>query len=272
MAESASEAKSRFLANISHELRTPMNGIIGMTELTLDTDLSSEQRALLDGARQSALSLLRLLNDVLDFSEIEARRLRLEHASFDIRKLIAETVHAVAHQALQKNLALNDEVALRVPDRVTGDPVRLRQVLVNLLQNAVKFTPSGSILLRTGVESINNNEVCLHFTVKDTGIGIPKDKQAVIFQAFSQADESMTRPYGGTGLGLTISARLVELMRGRIWLESQPGQGSTFHFTARFSLTEVSAESTAEECETIRLDPQPTGRAALSPAIRRALP
>jgi signal transduction histidine kinase len=247
MAEAANEAKSRFLANISHELRTPMNGIIGMTELTLDTELSSEQRSLLETARQSALSLLHLLNGVLDFSEIEAHRMTLDYSCFDTRKLISETVNAFAPQARQKNLALTYEVALRVPDQIKGDPARLRQILVNLLRNALKFTPVGSVVLRIGVESISSEQVCLHFVVKDTGIGIPKDKHDLIFQAFSQADETMTRPYGGTGLGLTISARLVELMQGRIWLESQPGQGSAFHFTARFELPVVEAESVAAQ-------------------------
>lgn len=236
LAEAANEAKSSFLANISHELRTPMNGIIGMTELTLETELSAEQRAWLETARHSALSLLELITEVLDFTEIESRRLILENVNFDPRKLISETVSAFAPQARQKNLTIAHENALRVPDVVHGDPVRLRQVLVNLLTNAVKFTHAGSITLRVGIESMSSADVCLHFRVKDTGIGVPSEKLEVIFQAFSQADESMTRSYGGTGLGLTISARLVELMGGRIWLESEAGRGSTFHFTARFRL------------------------------------
>ncbi len=243
LAEAANEAKSSFLANISHELRTPMNGIIGMTELALETNLSSDQRSLLETAQNSALSLLRLLNDVLDFSEVDARRVDLEHAPFDLRKLVSETVAALAPSARPKNLTLSYEIALRVPDQVIGDAGRLRQILVNLLGNAVKFTPSGGIALRAGVESIDSTQVCLHFAVKDTGIGIPRDKRDVIFQAFSQADESMTRSYGGTGLGLTISTRLVELMGGRIWLESEPGQGSTFHFTACLDLPASAQES-----------------------------
>lgn len=237
MAESANEAKSSFLANISHELRTPMNGIIGMTELALDTELSAEQRDLLDTARNSALSLLRVVNDVLDFSKIEARSVSLERSQFDPRKLVAETVQPFVTEARQKALDLTYEIALRVPDQVTGDPVRLRQILINLVGNAVKFTATGGVQIRVGVDAISERDVRLHFAVKDSGIGVAKEKQEVIFSAFSQADESMTRRYGGTGLGLTISARLVQLMNGNIWLESEPGQGSTFHFTACFGLT-----------------------------------
>jgi signal transduction histidine kinase len=239
LAEAANQAKSRFLANISHELRTPMNGIIAMTELALETNLSSEQHGLLDTARNSALSLLQLINDVLDFSEIEARRVSLSRETFDIRTLVSETISAFLPQTRAKNLSLNDEMALRVPNQVCGDPARLRQVLVNLLSNAIKFTPSGGVSLRISVDSIGSSDILLHFAVKDSGIGVPRDKQEVIFHAFSQADESMTRPYGGTGLGLTISARLVTLMDGTIWLESEPGQGSTFHFTARFEVPET---------------------------------
>jgi len=233
LAESANEAKSRFLANISHELRTPMNGILGMTELALDTPMSSEQRVLLDTARNSALSLLALINAVLDFSEIEAHRVELAKTKFDVRKLISETITAFMPQARAKKLTLSDEIALRVPNDVIGDPARLRQILVNLLSNALKFTDRGGVSVRVGVNSICSAEVVLHFAVKDTGIGIPPDKCEVVFHPFSQADESMTRAYGGTGLGLTTSARLVTLMGGETSLESEPGQGSTFHFTAR---------------------------------------
>jgi len=256
LAEAANQAKSRFLANVSHELRTPMNGIIGMTELALGTELSPEQHVLLDTARNSALALLELINDVLDFSEIEAHRVNLGHSGFDLRQLIGETISAFMPQARAKNLKLSDEIALRVPNRVSGDPGRLRQVLVNLLSNAVKFSHFGGVTLRAGVESIEAHQVCLHFAVKDTGIGIPPDKREIIFHAFSQADESMTRPYGGTGLGLTISARLVAMMGGRIWLESELGEGSTFHFTAclqlpRNALNDAAPQPASDQAEAV---------------------
>jgi signal transduction histidine kinase len=235
LAEAANEAKSSFLANISHELRTPMNGVIGMTELALETHLSDEQRDLLGTARNSALSLLEMLNDVLDFSKIEARKLDLENIPFDVRKVVAETSKVFAVQARQKGLLFTCEIAPQVPEEIGGDPGRLRQVLINLLGNAVKFTKSGGIEVHVSVESADSERICLRFVVIDSGIGIPGDKQAIIFQPFSQADGSMTRKYGGTGLGLTISARLVELMRGRIWVSSEPGKGSAFYFTAEFA-------------------------------------
>ena len=238
LAEAANEAKSSFLANISHELRTPMNGVIGMTELALETSLSEEQRDLLGTARNSALSLLEMLNDVLDFSKIEARKLDLEQIPFDVRKVVSETAKVFAVQARQKGLLFTCEITPQVPEEVSGDPGRLRQVLINLLGNAVKFTHAGGIEVRVSVESTGPGEVQLRFVVIDSGIGIPIDKQAVIFQPFSQADGSMTRKYGGTGLGLTISARLVELMRGRIWVTSDPGKGSAFNFTANFGVAD----------------------------------
>ena len=238
LAEAANEAKSSFLANISHELRTPMNGVIGMTELALETSLSDEQRDLLGTARNSALSLLEMLNDVLDFSKIEARKLDLEEIPFDVRKVVSETAKVFGVQARQKGLLFTCDIEPAVPAEVSGDPGRVRQVLINLLGNAVKFTHSGSIEVHVSVEASSPRDVCLRFVVIDTGIGIPGDKQAVIFQPFSQADGSMTRKYGGTGLGLTISARLVELMHGRIWVASDPGKGSTFNFTANFRMAE----------------------------------
>jgi len=236
MAEAANRAKSSFLANMSHELRTPMNGIIGTTELALDTELSREQRELLETAHNSAESLLHLLDDVLDFSKMEAEKLELQQIPFDLHKLVRETIKELAAEAAQKRLGLLHSIAPRVPNQVTGDRARLRQVLTNLVGNAIKFTHAGSVEVRVGVESISAEDVCVQFAVKDTGIGIAQDQQSEIFQAFSQADGSMTRRYGGTGLGLSISARLVELMGGAIWLDSEPGQGSTFHFTARLKL------------------------------------
>ncbi|HXA66139.1 MAG TPA: ATP-binding protein [Bryobacteraceae bacterium] len=238
LAEAANEAKSSFLANISHELRTPMNGVIGMTELALETSLSEEQRDLLGTARNSALSLLEMLNDVLDFSKIEARKLDLEEIPFDVRKVVSETAKVFGVQARQKGLLFSCDIEPAVAAEVIGDPGRLRQVLINLLGNAVKFTHSGSIEVHVSVEpeQVCARQMCLRFAVIDTGIGIPSDKQAVIFQPFSQADGSMTRKYGGTGLGLTISARLVELMHGKIWVTSEPGKGSAFNFTANFAI------------------------------------
>jgi signal transduction histidine kinase len=236
LAEAASEAKSMFLANMSHELRTPMNGIIGMTELALATDLTDEQRDLLETTRSSADSLLRLLNDLLDFSKIEANELLLEHLTFDVRQVLHDIVRSFTSQARQKGLRLTFEASQDVPGQAVGDPLRLRQVLVNLIGNAVKFTHQGeiSVKVRRGHSEVNN--VALHFSVNDKGIGIPLEKQQLIFQPFCQADGSTTREYGGTGLGLTICSRLVDLMGGKIWLESESGQGSTFHFTAVFGV------------------------------------
>jgi protein-histidine pros-kinase len=207
-----------------------------MTELALETSLSEEQRDLLGTARNSALSLLEMLNDVLDFSKIEARKLDLEKIPFDVRKVVSETAKVLAVQARQKGLLFTCEIDPSVPEELGGDPGRLRQVLINLLGNAVKFTHSGGIEVRVSVESRAGENTCLRFAVIDTGIGIAADKQSVIFQPFSQADGSMTRRYGGTGLGLTISARLVELMQGRIWVTSEPGKGSAFYFTAGFGI------------------------------------
>jgi CheY-like chemotaxis protein len=235
-AEAANRAKSEFLANMSHEIRTPMNGIIGMTELLLNTKITQGQRDYLHMVKDSADSLLRLLNDILDFSKIEAGKLALEAIDFYLRECVGDTVQTLAVRAAEKGLELALEVAPAVPEALIGDPGRLRQILVNLVGNAIKFTTTGEVLVEVAQDSLKDSRVCLHFAVRDTGVGIAVEKQQVIFEEFSQADNSTSRRFGGTGLGLAISSQLVTMMEGRIWVESEVGKGSTFHFTAIFDL------------------------------------